>query len=160
MKSPIIATTILLATFSAQAANPALSKLLSIYFDVKNALVNSDAATANTRAAEFVKAVSTIDMPSLSAEERAAFMPLQDKLISDANAIAGTTDVKVQREKFKSLSDHIFTLAKAVKLSDAPVYQQYCPMQKSYWLSNEAAVKNPYYGKQMLTCGKVTETLK
>jgi len=46
-----------------------------------------------------------------------------------------------------------------VKLSDAPLYQQYCPMKKSYWLSKDAAIKNPYYGKQMLTCGKVSDTL-
>jgi hypothetical protein len=29
-----------------------------------------------------------------------------------------------------------------------------------YWLSSEAVIKNPYYGKAMLTCGKVTETIK
>jgi hypothetical protein len=28
------------------------------------------------------------------------------------------------------------------------------------WLSKENAVKNPYYGSQMLTCGKVVETIK
>lgn len=160
MKSLIIATTILLATFSARAENPALSKLLSIYFDVKNALVNSDAAVANAKAAEFIKAVDGVDVQALSSPDRTTFLPLKDKLTMDAYGIAHTTDLKVQREKFKSLSDNIFTLAKAVKLSNEPVYQQYCPMQKSYWLSNEAAVKNPYYGKQMLTCGKVTETLK
>lgn len=160
MKSLIIATTILLATFSAQAANPALSKLLSLYYDVKNALVSSDATTANAKAAEFVKAIGSVDMHALSAAEHEAFMPLQEKLTADASAIAATTDLNKQREQFKSFSNNFFTLAKAVKLSDTPVYQQYCPMQKSYWLSNEAAVKNPYYGKQMLTCGKVTETLK
>jgi hypothetical protein len=33
-------------------------------------------------------------------------------------------------------------------------------MKKMYWLSSEAAIKNPYYGKMMLTCGSVTETIK
>jgi len=27
------------------------------------------------------------------------------------------------------------------------------------WLSKEEAVKNPYYGSQMLTCGSVQETI-
>jgi len=32
-------------------------------------------------------------------------------------------------------------------------------MKKAVWLSNEKAIKNPYYGSQMLTCGKVVETI-
>lgn len=160
MKSLIIATTILLATFSAKAANPSLSQLLSLYYDVKNALVSSDASTASAKAAEFVKAINSVDMSTLSADEHKAFMPLQRNLSEDAAAIAASTDLSVQREKFKTFSNNIYTLAKAVKLSADPVYQLYCPMQKSYWLSGEAAVKNPYYGKKMLTCGNVTETIK
>jgi hypothetical protein len=33
-------------------------------------------------------------------------------------------------------------------------------MKKAIWLSSENTVKNPYYGKQMLTCGSLQETLK
>jgi len=28
------------------------------------------------------------------------------------------------------------------------------------WLSTENGVKNPYYGSQMLNCGKTIETIK
>jgi hypothetical protein len=28
------------------------------------------------------------------------------------------------------------------------------------WLSKENAIKNPYYGSSMLSCGKTTETIK
>ncbi|PWV48842.1 DUF3347 domain-containing protein [Chitinophaga sp. S165] len=160
MKSLIIATTILLATFSAKAANPSLSQLLSLYYDVKNALVSSDAGVAAAKADAFVKAINSVDMNTLSADEHKAFMPLKDKLSADALAISNSTDLNAQREKFKTFSNNIYTLAKAVKLSTDPVYQLYCPMQKSYWLSEEAAVKNPYYGKKMLTCGNVKETIK
>ena len=55
---------------------------------------------------------------------------------------------------------NIFALVKGLKANENPVYQQYCPMAKAYWLSDNATVKNPYYGKSMLTCGKVSETLK
>lgn len=160
MKSLITAITILLATFSVKAADASLSQLLSLYYGVKDALVSSDAGTAGSKAAEFAKAVSSLDVTKLSAEEQNAFAPLKDKLTADAQAIAKATDIAKQREKFKSLSNNIYTLAKAVKLSDTPVYQLYCPMQKSYWLSEESAIKNPYYGRQMLTCGKVNETIK
>jgi len=159
MKSLFIAFTIVLASFSAKAADPSLSKLLSLYYDVKNALVNSDASVAASKATEFVTAISLIDNNTLSADEQKVFTSLKETLTTDATAISKLTDINAQREKFKTFSDNFYTLAKAVKLSDTPVYQQYCPMKKSYWLSNEATVKNPYYGKQMLTCGKVTATL-
>jgi hypothetical protein len=70
-----------------------------------------------------------------------------------------SNDLKKQRETFQSLSDNFYVMAKGVKLSSEPIYQQYCPMKKAAWLSSESAVKNPYYGSSMLTCGKVTDTL-
>jgi hypothetical protein len=33
-------------------------------------------------------------------------------------------------------------------------------MQDANWLSKENTVKNPYYGSQMLSCGKTVETIK
>jgi hypothetical protein len=88
-----------------------------------------------------------------------AFMSYQDKLAFDARHISESNDIAHQREHFANFSANFFKLAKAIKLTDEAVYYDYCPMKKSYWLSADAAIKNPYYGKQMLTCGKVTETL-
>jgi hypothetical protein len=53
----------------------------------------------------------------------------------------------------------MFEVVKGLKLNTAVVYRQYCPMKKSYWLSESPAIENPYYGNQMLTCGEVKETL-
>ena len=137
-----------------------LSTLLNTYYGIKNALVNSDATVAATKAGELLKAINGINMKALSEADMKVFMPLQDKLAFDAKHISENNGIEEQREHFSSLSNNIFKLAKAVKLSSATVYQQYCPMKKMYWLSSEATIKNPYYGKMMLTCGKVTETLK
>jgi len=47
---------------------------------------------------------------------------------------------------------------------EQPVYYQHCPMANggkgANWLSKENAVKNPYYGSQMLSCGKTVETIE
>jgi hypothetical protein len=137
-----------------------LSHLLNSYFGIKNALVSSDAKAAATNAGELLKAINGIDMKALSEIDMNAFMPLQDKLAFDAKHISENNGIAEQREHFSSLSNNIYKLAKAVKLSAEPVYQEYCPMKKMYWLSSEAVIKNPYYGKAMLTCGKVTETIK
>lgn len=136
-----------------------LSPLLSSYYSIKDALASSNANHAAAMADEFLKAAGSMDMQSMTATEHQAFMPLKEKLVSGAQLISETKDLAQQREHFKSFSDNLSLLAKAVKLSTQPVYQQYCPMKRAHWLSSETAIKNPYFGKQMPTCGKVTATL-
>ncbi|SFD49392.1 Protein of unknown function [Chitinophaga sp. CF118] len=148
------------ADYNTAAQETPLSSLLSLYYNIKNALVSSDANTAAVQAGEFVKAINGIDMKALSEADMNAFMPLKEKLSFDAEHISGTKEIGHQRDHFKSFSDNFYKLAKAVKLSDKPVYQDYCPMKKAYWLSSESAIKNPYYGSQMLTCGKINDTIK
>jgi hypothetical protein len=137
-----------------------LSPLLSLYYNIKDALVSSNAATVATQAAEFAKVAASVDMTSMPAATHSAYMPLAEKLLADAKAMSATKDISKQRESFKTFSDNFYLLAKAVPLSAQPVYQEYCPMKKAYWLSSSNAIKNPYYGNQMLTCGKVSDTIK
>ncbi len=142
------------------AQNSQTQSLLTAYYDIKNALVNSDATLAASKASEFSKVLSSMDMKSMPKEEMTSFMGLQDKLEFDAKHISETKEIVHQREHFANFSANLFKLAKAVKLTKEPVYYDYCPMKKSYWLSDNVAIKNPYFGKQMLTCGAVKETLK
>ena len=62
-----------------------------------------------------------------------------------------------------SLSKNMYELIKVVKPAET-VYYQFCPMANdgkgANWLSKESGVKNPYYGSQMLSCGKTVETIK
>jgi len=139
-----------LFVFTIQAQNNT-TPLLKSYYEMKDALVASDAATASAKAGEFVKLVNPNSILKTD---------LQVALITYAERIAATHDLAKQRELFAPFSLNIYKLAKAEKLSDDAIYQQYCPMKKTYWLSNETAVKNPYYGKMMLTCGSVTDTIK
>lgn len=128
------------------------SGMLAAYYSLKDALVKSNANTAAAGAAEMVKAITNTGNEELRGEKR-------DELLKEANAIAQSKDLKVQRAKFAALSAAMVDLSKTVKFSADPVYQQYCPMQKASWLSNNKAIKNPYYGNAMLTCGNVKATL-
>lgn len=128
-------------------------QLIHSYFAIKNALVAGNANTASVKADEFVKTANGIDYKVISQAN------IND-LLKDATAISQSKDLKEQRLHFAALSPNMFAAAKVVKLSTGPVYYAYCPMKKAYWLSSEAAIRNPYYGSAMLTCGKVTETLK
>ena len=65
-----------------------LSQLLSSYYNIKNALVKTDAITAAAKAAEFVQAINDVDIKALSETDHNAFMVGQDKLKTDAQTIA------------------------------------------------------------------------
>jgi hypothetical protein len=129
-----------------------LSQLLSQYYDIKDALVADNSNVASQTANEFIKTANTIDYKLISEGNINA-------LLKDASPISETKDIKKQRQHFANLSNNIATLAKAIKLTNQPIYQAYCPMQKANWLSDSREIKNPYFGSAMLTCGKVVETI-
>jgi hypothetical protein len=56
------------------------------------------------------------------------------------------------------LSDAVIAAAKAEGWKDLPGMKvAYCPMAKRSWIQKEDAIRNPYYGKSMLTCGSFTK---
>jgi Protein of unknown function (DUF3347) len=160
MKKLFLATTFLIAFFSAFAQTSSLSPILTAYYQVKDDLVAGDAKTVATAAAGMLKSINGVDMAALQPKDHQAFMALEDKLAYDSRHISESSDINHQREHFTSLSANLFKLAKQVRLSDQPIYEDYCPMKKAYWLSSDEVIKNPYFGSSMPTCGKVSTTLK
>ncbi len=130
-----------------------LSKLLTQYYNIKDALVADNGNKAASEAEEYVKTINGIEFQTISEGNANA-------LLKDAGAISETKDIKKQREYFSNFSSNMVTLSKSVKLSTDPIYKAYCPMKKAYWLTSDKAIKNPYFGSAMLTCGKITETLQ
>ena len=102
-------------------------------------------------------------MDKLSSEEHTVWMKVMSSLKSNTEKIAATTIIEKQRVVFMDLSANFYALLKVSK-QDYSIYYQNCPMYNdgkgANWLSKENAVKNPYYGSQMLTCGKTVETIK
>lgn len=145
-----------------QQANQ-LKAVFDNYFAIKEALIQSDGNTASAKAKDLVNAISSVKMETLTTEEHTAFMKVMKDLSFDAEHISETKDVSHQRDHFTTLSDNVYKLIKVSK-QKAPVYYQHCPMYNdgkgANWLSKESAIKNPYYGSQMLTCGSTVETIK
>ena len=130
-----------------------LSQLLSKYYNIKDALVAGDGNTASNEAKEFIKTANSIDYKLVTEGNI-------NTLLKNATHISETTDVNKQRQFFAALSNNMAILSKAVKLGPGPIYQAYCPMKKASWLTNDKAIKNPYYGSAMLTCGEIKETIQ
>jgi hypothetical protein len=147
--------------FMQASAHPAdLTPILTDYYQLKDALVAGDAATAASVAGEMLKAINGVDVGSMTSADHTAFIALQDKLAFDARHISESKDINHQREHFMSLSTNLFKLARQVKLSSQPIYEDYCPMRKAYWLSSDTAIRNPYFGSTMPACGKVAATIQ
>ena len=136
-----------------------LESVYTSYFLLKDALVKTDPAVAAKKATEMGIAIEAVQMDQLPMDVHMVWMKALKNLTADTKAIASTTDIKNQRAAFKTVSTNIYDLLKVAK-AETPTYYQYCPMVKANWLSKEAAVKNPYYGASMLTCGSTVETIK
>ncbi|WP_306349588.1 DUF3347 domain-containing protein [Flavobacterium sp. '19STA2R22 D10 B1'] len=138
-----------------------LKTVYASYFSLKDALVKNDGKTAAVAATELLKAINAAPMDKMEANQHTAWMKIIADLKTDTKNITATTDIARQRISFASLSKNIYEATKVFK-TDTTVYYQYCPMfnKGSNWLSKEEAIKNPYYGSAMLTCGNTVETLK
>jgi copper chaperone CopZ len=140
-----------------------LKTLFENYFALKDALVKSDGKLASTIAKDLLVNINAVKMAELSSEEHTIWMKVLSSLKSNTEKISATTSVEKQRIAFKDLSETFYALLKVSKQENV-IYYQNCPMYNdgkgANWLSKENAVKNPYYGSQMLTCGKTLETIK
>lgn len=125
--------------------------LLENYLKIKNALVQTDGATASKAASELVESIGA------NPDE------LFQKIRFDAQHIADTENPDHQRDHFNTLSDNIYQWVKDTETNEQKLYRQYCPMafdnRGAYWLSAEKEINNPYFGNKMLRCGSVKEEL-
>jgi len=142
--------------------NDQLKVVFDNYFSLKDALVKTEGPTASAKSKELLMSLNTVEMDKLAMDVHMVWMKVMKDLKADAKSIADTQDIKKQRALFVSLSKNIYDLIKLAKYETA-VYYQFCPMANggkgANWLSKENAVKNPYYGSQMMTCGKTVETI-
>ncbi|WP_293954139.1 MULTISPECIES: DUF3347 domain-containing protein [unclassified Sphingobacterium] len=142
--------------------NTAFGQLTNHYLGLKDALVKTDAQAAAVKATALKEAIKAVDMNKLTPAQHTVWMKVMSSLAADASSIAQTKDVAKQRMTFASLSNALHEILKVSKL-DGPIYYQHCPMydngKGAQWLSKENAIKNPFYGAQMISCGSTVETL-
>lgn len=120
------------------------------YAHLKDALVASNQAEAKKAADALQKSLSSVKEGKKASDETAK--------------VSGASSLDDQRKAFSDLSNEMASLLKDGKLSMGELYLEYCPMannnEGAYWVSNEKAIKNPYFGDKMLKCGSVKETIQ
>lgn len=144
--------TILICLGTLQLSAQQISNVLPAYYNVKEALISGNEATVTQRAADLMHEIEKA-APSIPEPRRSA-------LVSGSRSLATATSLDKQRSLFATVSEEVAAAVKAAHPAGATVYKMFCPMKKAYWLSNEATIRNPYYGKSMLSCGKVAEEIR
>lgn len=129
--------------------------VLNEYFGLKDALVDDDNSKAKEYGNALAMSLKSFDISSYSDSEESELKELVEDAMEQAERI-GESDIKQQREHFKTLSKKVTDMV-AITGTDQKLYEQFCPMYDggTAWLSNKEEIRNPYYGSQMLKCGKV-----
>ena len=140
-----------------------IAPIVKDYLALKNALVaDNDKAAANAGKQLFIT-LKSVDMKSIPANKHKNYMDIADNAKENAEHIGDNAGkIDHQREYLASLSKDIGELI-ALFGATQKLYQDHCPMYNdgkgAVWISEVKAIKNPYYGSQMLTCGSVKKEL-
>jgi len=147
------------AEFKKQLGNAILD-----YINLKDALVADDASNGQKKAEDLRNSLNDVDMSLLKGDAHNEWMRILKQVKIAVEEISNSRDIKVQRNSFlvlgKSFSEAINTFG--IDSDNKPIYLEFCPMANKdkggYWLSFEKEIKNPYFGKAMMSCGEVKAT--
>ena len=145
MKTPSVLFAILTAASAlfvpAARATEKPTHLLSLYERVSTALAADDLTGARSAACAL-------------AVEAAQFQ--QKDIAATATAVGKAADLAAARTEFRTLSSDVIALARQEK----GYFLVHCPMADADWVQSTRKIANPYLGKDMSTCGTVTEETK
>jgi|SRR5882724_905676 len=134
------------------------------YLHIKNALVNNDGNDAASGGKAMEEAISKVDKPLFTTEQKKVYDGIAEDLKEHAEHIGkNAKDIDHQREHFLMMSEDIYDLVKTFG-GGQTLYHDHCPMANDnkgpMWLSEMKEVKNPYFGGKMNGCVKVIEVIK
>lgn len=115
-------------------------ELLSGYVAIQEALVADNLVVAQTKAQELKQASLTLNAKEFKDVNVSLTSFIEAKSIKDA------------RKEFKKVSSVFVSWAE--KNKDANFEIVFCPMASAKWVQKKGDVANPYYGKDMSSCGE------
>lgn len=150
-------------TSAQEVATPELIKqreelktlIITSYLGIKNGMVVSDAKKTAAFAGEFASVMGKFKFKKLTLEEMNAATTARESIKALADSITVAPSINEQRKLMEKLSEKFWIIIEKVKPENMVLYQQKCPMMGTTWISNEKKIENPYYPKNMLTCGEV-----
>ncbi|WP_312752537.1 DUF3347 domain-containing protein [Epilithonimonas hominis] len=140
-----------------------IAPIVKDYLALKNALVADNDKAAASAGKQLFSTFKNVDMKAIPANKHKQYMEIAVNAKENAEHIGDNAGkIAHQREHLASLSKDVSDLI-ALFGTTQKLYQDYCPMYNdgkgAVWISEAKAIKNPYYGSQMLTCGSVKKEL-
>ncbi len=135
------------------AFDAGMKPIVAPYLEIHDALASDRFEGVPKRARAIERAAKKLDPSTVTGEHAEHYKTLPEKIAAAARALASAKDIASAREAFKTLSRPI---AMWTQMS-APegLHVVFCSMAKASWVQKGEDVRNPYYGKKMLTCGEV-----
>lgn len=134
-------------------------EITNSYQALKNNLIISDSEAVTTDAAALQHFLENFKFKKLNLEQMNEATKARREIIELAAKIAATKNINEQRTIFQLLSVKFWDLAPKFKAADTTLHLQVCPMTGMEWVSESKEIKNPYFPKNMLTCGEVKASL-
>jgi Cu(I)/Ag(I) efflux system membrane fusion protein len=111
------------------------------YLKIQSALADDSMEGVKANAGNIAAAATALGAPAM-------------KIDMAAVQLASATELPAAREKFATLSEAIDAYMTGLKLRPPEgVRVAVCPMVNKPWMQEGSAIANPYYGKEMPTCG-------
>ena len=88
---------------------------------------------------------------ALAADDLGAARTAAGDLGEEGVSLAKSSLLKDARAAFEKLSDK----AKQLAAGQTGFYVVHCPMLKKDWVQTSEKIANPYFGKEMATCGEI-----
>jgi hypothetical protein len=156
----------------AQATTASVTSMLTVYYQLKDALVEYDTVAANRAANALVVAADSVNTKEITDSTLAATLQnFSGSISSEAKALVAETDLGEKKRSFSMISENLYPLLQSIQYNEKVIYHQMCPMafndnETAFWLSDDREVVNPYLGKKhpkyasgMLHCGEVKDSL-
>lgn len=142
-----------------QPQNFSIEPIVKNYLALKNALVADNDQGASNAGKQLLTVLKNIDIKNIPSEKQKEYKEIADNAKENAEHIGDNAGkIDHQREHLASLSKDVSDLITLFG-SSQKLYQDHCPMfndgKGAVWISETKAIKNPYYGNQMLSCGSV-----
>lgn len=144
---------------SAKNSNASINEVVANYLKLKNALVNDNSKEAANSGNALIATIGKVDMNSISKEQMKDYKDIAEDAKEHAEHIGSNGgDIAHQREHFVMLSKDMNDLIQLFGTSQK-LYLDFCPMaddnKGAVWISETKEIKNPYFGKEMATCGSI-----
>lgn len=136
-----------------------LMPLISNYLGLKEALAKDNLPRAKTAGSSLSQDIKKVKMTLFKDEAHSKWMSMRKRALVAVSQIEDQDDINEVRKDFVSLSNTFIEILEEFGPFEDTLYLLHCPMadqnKGAFWLSSSKEVVNPYFGKDMLTCGSL-----